>query len=170
MKRLGGGYWRLEMRLGLVLGYGKAFGVDSGPWGGGRGLAPPPPPSSSDSLPVPLAPRLRARRVTDTWRLQKRCLPGDTPGPDGCLDRYMYCCCVLLGPSSVAAVYCCTDPVATANSYPWSTPFVALLKIIPLVTLITLNTNMWAGWQPPAEPTNPWAFLVTRPWFKSFKA
>ena len=37
VKRLGGGYWRLEMRLGLVLGYGNAFGVESGPecWGGG---------------------------------------------------------------------------------------------------------------------------------------
>ena len=33
----GGGYWRLEMRLGLLLGYGNAFGVESGPecWGGG---------------------------------------------------------------------------------------------------------------------------------------
>ena len=30
-KRLGGGYRRLEMRLGLVLGYGNAFGVASGP-------------------------------------------------------------------------------------------------------------------------------------------
>ena len=37
VKRLGGGYWRLEMRLVLVLGYGNAFGVESGPkcWGGG---------------------------------------------------------------------------------------------------------------------------------------
>ena len=26
----GGGFWRLEMRLGLVLGYGNAFGVESG--------------------------------------------------------------------------------------------------------------------------------------------
>ena len=42
VKRLGGGYWRLEMRLGLVLGYGNAFGVESGPecWGGG-GYPPP---------------------------------------------------------------------------------------------------------------------------------
>ena len=24
---VGGGYWRLEMRLGRVLGYGNAFGV-----------------------------------------------------------------------------------------------------------------------------------------------
>ena len=60
-----GGYWRLEMRLGLVLGYGDAFGrllavgdaVGAGVgvceclWGrvragalGGRGLPPPPPP------------------------------------------------------------------------------------------------------------------------------
>ena len=31
MKRLGGVYWRLEMLLGLVLGYGNAFGVESGP-------------------------------------------------------------------------------------------------------------------------------------------
>ena len=32
------------MRLGLVLGYGNAFGVESGPecWGGGRGYPPPP--------------------------------------------------------------------------------------------------------------------------------
>ena len=46
-KRLGGGYWRLEMQLGLALGYGDAFGVESGPecWGG-RGV----PPLSSDSL------------------------------------------------------------------------------------------------------------------------
>ena len=43
MKRLGGGSWRLEMRLGPVLGYGNAF------WGrvragvlGGRGTPPPP--------------------------------------------------------------------------------------------------------------------------------
>ena len=44
VKRLGGGYWRLEMRLGLVLGDGNAFGVESGPecWGGG-GCPPPPP-------------------------------------------------------------------------------------------------------------------------------
>ena len=43
MKRLGGGYWRLEMRLGLMLGYGNAFGVESGPecWGG-EGYPPPP--------------------------------------------------------------------------------------------------------------------------------
>ena len=34
----GGGFWRLEMRLGLVLGYGNAFGVESVQWGGG--LAP----------------------------------------------------------------------------------------------------------------------------------
>ena len=27
----GGGYWQLEMRLGLVLGYGNAFGVESRP-------------------------------------------------------------------------------------------------------------------------------------------
>ena len=42
VKRLGGGYWRLEMRLGLVLGDGNAFGGESGPecWGGG---VPPPP-------------------------------------------------------------------------------------------------------------------------------
>ena len=36
-RALGGGYWRLEMRLGPVLGYGTAFGVESGPecWEGG---------------------------------------------------------------------------------------------------------------------------------------
>ena len=41
----GGGYWRLERRLGLVLRYGNAFGADSRPevFGG-------PPPPSSDSL------------------------------------------------------------------------------------------------------------------------
>ena len=50
VKRLGGGYWRLEMRLGLVLGYGNAFGVELGPegWGGGGYPSPveatPPPP------------------------------------------------------------------------------------------------------------------------------
>ena len=43
VKRLAGGYWWLEMRLGLMWGYGNAFGVESGPecWGGGGG--PPPP-------------------------------------------------------------------------------------------------------------------------------
>ena len=42
VKRLGSGYWRLEMRLGLVWGYGDAFGVESGPecWGGGEGGPP----------------------------------------------------------------------------------------------------------------------------------
>ena len=42
-KRLGGGYWRLEMRLRLVLGYGNAFGVESGleSWGR-RGATPLP--------------------------------------------------------------------------------------------------------------------------------
>ena len=30
------------MRLGLVLGYGDAFGVESVQWGGGRGVPPPP--------------------------------------------------------------------------------------------------------------------------------
>ena len=38
----GGGFWRLEMRSGLVLGYGNAFGVESVQWGGGRGTTPPP--------------------------------------------------------------------------------------------------------------------------------
>ena len=44
VKRLGGGHWRLEMRLALVLGSGNAFGLESGPecWGG-RGAPPPPP-------------------------------------------------------------------------------------------------------------------------------
>ena len=46
-----GGYWRLEMRLGLVLGYGNAFGVESGQWGGGRGVSPPPPPQAIPSPP-----------------------------------------------------------------------------------------------------------------------
>ena len=43
VKRLRGGYWPLEMRLGLVWGYRDAFGVESGPecWGGGRGDPPP---------------------------------------------------------------------------------------------------------------------------------
>ena len=39
----GGGFWRLEMRVGLVLEYGNAFGVESVQWGGGRGVTPPPP-------------------------------------------------------------------------------------------------------------------------------
>ena len=40
----GGGFWRLEMRLWLVLGYGNAFGVGSGlEWGGGKGVTPSPP-------------------------------------------------------------------------------------------------------------------------------
>ena len=34
----GGGFWRLEMRLG----YGNAFRVESAQWGGGRGVPPPP--------------------------------------------------------------------------------------------------------------------------------
>ena len=40
-KRLGGGYWRLGMRLGLVLGYGNASRVESRlepSWGGGLPL------------------------------------------------------------------------------------------------------------------------------------
>ena len=41
----GGGFWRLEKRLGLALGYGNAFGAESVQWGGGY-----PPPLSSDSL------------------------------------------------------------------------------------------------------------------------
>ena len=51
VKRLEGGYWRLEMRLGLVLGYGNAFGVESGLecWGGG---AYPPPPVIATPLSV----------------------------------------------------------------------------------------------------------------------
>ena len=50
VKRLGGGYWRLEMRLGPGLGYGNAFGVESGPecWGGG-GYPPPLP----EAIPCP---------------------------------------------------------------------------------------------------------------------
>ena len=43
VKQLGGGYWRLELRLGLVLGYGNAFGVESVKSGRGRGAPPPPP-------------------------------------------------------------------------------------------------------------------------------
>ena len=43
VKRLGGGYWRLGMRLGRVVGYGNAFGAESVPecWGGGSPLPPP---------------------------------------------------------------------------------------------------------------------------------
>ena len=37
-----GGYWRLEMRMGRVLGYGNAVGVESVQWGGGGGYPPPP--------------------------------------------------------------------------------------------------------------------------------
>ena len=37
----GGGYWRLEMRLGLVLGYGNAFGGKSVQWQGGGEYPPP---------------------------------------------------------------------------------------------------------------------------------
>ena len=38
----GGGYWRLEMRLGLGLRYGNAFGINSRPEClGGRGTPPP---------------------------------------------------------------------------------------------------------------------------------
>ena len=49
----GGGFWRLEMRLGLVLGYGNALGVESGQWGGGEGGAPPPP---LQAIPCPPSP------------------------------------------------------------------------------------------------------------------
>ena len=55
---LGGGFWRLEMRLGLVSGYGNAFRVESGQWGGGRGVPPPfqaipcPPPPTPCSSPA----------------------------------------------------------------------------------------------------------------------
>ena len=46
-----GGYWRLEMRLVLVLGYGNAFAVESRPEClGGGGVAPLP---SRDALPPP---------------------------------------------------------------------------------------------------------------------
>ena len=31
VKAVGGSYWRFEMRLGLPLGYGNAFEVESGP-------------------------------------------------------------------------------------------------------------------------------------------
>ena len=41
MKAIAGGYWRLEMRLGLVWGHGNAFGVESGPQSCG-GLPPSP--------------------------------------------------------------------------------------------------------------------------------
>ena len=41
-KRLGGGYWRLEMRLELALGYGNAFGAGSGPERLEGGGTPPP--------------------------------------------------------------------------------------------------------------------------------
>ena len=60
VKRSGGGYWRLEMRLGLVLGYGDAFGVESGPecWGGG-GYPPP----------FKQFPGARAMRDADVWGL-----------------------------------------------------------------------------------------------------
>ena len=37
----GGGFWRLEKRLGLVLGYGNAFGVELVQWGRGEGVPPP---------------------------------------------------------------------------------------------------------------------------------
>ena len=32
----------METRLGLVLGYGNPFGVESVQWGGGRAVPPPP--------------------------------------------------------------------------------------------------------------------------------
>ena len=41
--RLGSGYWRLGGRLGLVLGWGDAFGVESGRSVGGEGGYPRPP-------------------------------------------------------------------------------------------------------------------------------
>ena len=42
VKRLGGGFWRLEMRLGLVLGCGHAWGRVRAGVLGGRGVPPPP--------------------------------------------------------------------------------------------------------------------------------
>ena len=39
----GGGFWRLGMRFGLVLGYGNAFGVEAVQCGRGRGVLPLPP-------------------------------------------------------------------------------------------------------------------------------
>ena len=35
-----GGYWRLEMRVGLALGCGNTFGVESGPESWGNGVPP----------------------------------------------------------------------------------------------------------------------------------
>ena len=56
LKAVGGGYWRLEIRLGRVGGYGNAFGVESGPQSWRR--VPPPPPGSEplpdgDEAPIP---------------------------------------------------------------------------------------------------------------------
>ena len=49
VKAVGGRLLAVEMRLGLVLGYGNCFGVESGPESLGTGGTPPPP--SSVSLP-----------------------------------------------------------------------------------------------------------------------
>ena len=49
----GGGFWRLEKRLGLVLGYGNTFWVESGQCGGGG----TPPPFKRFPAPVSSPPR-----------------------------------------------------------------------------------------------------------------
>ena len=71
-----GGYWRLEMRLGLVLGYGNAFGVGSGQWGGG---SPPPP---LQAIPWPGPPQLRSQaRTNDPHML---CIPSPVAWDQRC--------------------------------------------------------------------------------------
>ena len=56
----GGGFWRLEMRLGLVFGYGNAFGVELVQWGRGPfkrfPTLPLRPPKASKPPPQPRAP------------------------------------------------------------------------------------------------------------------
>ena len=75
----GGGFWRLEMRLRLVLRYGNAFGVESVQWGGGRGV--PPPRLSSDSLGAGEEPRPPGPDPHDVHRPATHHSPPPPPTP-----------------------------------------------------------------------------------------
>ena len=72
------------MRLGLVLGYGNAFGVESGQWGGGRGVNPPPfkrfPGGGTRAYGRKTEPR-GADRFERRIRLSAARCTADSPGP-----------------------------------------------------------------------------------------
>ena len=68
----GGGFWRLGMRLGPVLRYGNAFGVESVQWEGGRGGTPPPfqaipSPRPNKALLSPTFCQLKDHRIAGTF-------------------------------------------------------------------------------------------------------